>query len=82
MQYISHIENNILKVKIINPLSFQFAFCILPSTGFGIPSIDDDTVMDEEGKKRRINCGTEKCKHKSKNHRTAGNLVKTSIETT
>ena len=38
------------------------------------------TIEDEEGKKRKINCGTEKCKHKSKNHRTAGNLVKISTE--
>lgn len=42
------------------------------SSGFGIPSIDDDSVTDEEGKKRKISCGTEKSKHKSKNHRTAG----------
>ena len=28
--------------------------------------------MDEKREKRKINCGTEKGKHKSKNHRTVG----------
>ena len=28
--------------------------------------------MDEKREKRKINCGTEKRKHKSKNHRTVG----------
>ena len=32
----------------------------------------DDVVMDEKREKRKINCGTEKAKHKSKNHRTVG----------
>lgn len=42
------------------------------SSGFGVVSTEDDVVMDEKGEKRKINCGTEKGKHKSKNHRTAG----------
>ena len=28
--------------------------------------------MDEKREKRKISCGTEKGKHKSKNHRTVG----------
>ena len=28
--------------------------------------------MDEKREKRKINCGTEKGKHKRKNHRTVG----------
>ena len=31
-----------------------------------------DVVMDEKREKRKINCGTEKGKHKSKNKRTVG----------
>ena len=41
-------------------------------SGFGVVSTEDDVVMNEKGEKRKINCGTEKGKHKSKNHRTAG----------
>lgn len=59
----------------MNFFYFNVLVAIYHSTGFGIPLIDDDTVTDEEGNKRRINCGTEKCKHKSKNHRTAGNCI-------
>ena len=36
----------------------------------GFVSTEDDVVMDEKREKRKINCGTEKGKHKSKNHRT------------
>ena len=31
--------------------------------------------MDEKRDKRKINCGTEKGKHKSKNHRTVGTTM-------
>lgn len=47
----------------------------IKDSGFGVVSTEDDVVMDEKGEKRKINCGTEKGKHKSKNHRTAGVLV-------
>ena len=36
----------------------------------GFVSTKDDVVMDEKREKRKINCGTEKGKHKSRNHRT------------
>ena len=38
----------------------------------GFVSTEDDVVMDEKREKRKINCGTEKGKHKSKNHRIVG----------
>ena len=38
----------------------------------GFVSTEDDVVMDEKREKRKINCGTEKRKHKSKNHKTVG----------
>ena len=44
------------------------------SSGFGIASSIDDVVADEEGKTRKIKCGTEKGKHQCKNLRTACNL--------
>jgi len=42
------------------------------SSGFAIENEDDQTVKDESGLQRKLHCGTEKSKHKSKNHRTAG----------
>lgn len=45
------------------------------SSGFGVVSSEDDVVTDDKGNKRKINCGTEKGKHKSKNHRTAGTCI-------
>ena len=45
------------------------------SSGFGVVSTEDDVVMNEKGEKRKISCGTEKGKHKSKNHRTAGTTM-------
>ncbi|KAJ7362131.1 hypothetical protein OS493_013222 [Desmophyllum pertusum] len=47
----------------------------MKNSGFGVVSSEDDVVTDDKGNKRKINCGTEKGKHKSKNHRTAGILV-------
>lgn len=44
-------------------------FC---SCGFAIESAEDITISDQTGKKRTLSCGTEKGKHQSKNHRTAG----------
>ena len=38
----------------------------------GFVSTEDDVVMDEKREKRKINCGTENGKHKSKSHRIAG----------
>ena len=32
----------------------------------------DNTTTGPNGKERKISCGTEKGKHKAKNHRTAG----------
>lgn len=32
----------------------------------------DNTTTEPDGRKRKILCGTEKGKHKAKNHRTAG----------
>jgi hypothetical protein len=42
------------------------------SSGFGVESIEDSMIEDENGKKKKISCGTEKGKHKCKNNRTAG----------
>ena len=36
----------------------------------GFVSTEDGVVMDEKREKRKLNCVTEKGKHKSKNHRT------------
>lgn len=48
---------------------FFYIFC---SFGFGVVLIEDDVVMDEKGEKRKINCGIEKGKYKSKNYRIVG----------
>ena len=40
------------------------------SKGFGIKYTEDEVVADKTGLKRKLVCGTEKGKHKSKNHRT------------
>ena len=42
------------------------------SSGFALETEEDSTVKDENGQERAMSCGTEKGKHKSKNHRTAG----------
>ena len=44
----------------------------LSSTGFAVESEDDKRVPETNGQQRNMICGTEKDKHKSKNHRTAG----------
>lgn len=44
----------------------------LCSSGFGVTSNEDNVVTDEKGNKQKMDCGTEKGKHCSKNHRTAG----------
>lgn len=36
-------------------------------------SSEDNMVAADDGTKRKLGCGTEKGKHKCKNHRTAGN---------
>ena len=41
------------------------------SCGFAIEN-EDDTFTEHDGNKRSLKCGTEKAKHQSKNHRTAG----------
>ena len=41
----------------------------------GFVSTEDDVVMAEKWEKRKINCGIEKGKHKSKDHRTVGTTV-------
>ena len=46
------------------------------SSGFGVQSEEDDNIKDESGVVRKLNCGTEKGKHKSKNNKTAGNFAK------
>lgn len=46
--------------------------CFLCSSDFGVTSNEDNIVTDEKGNKRKMDCGTEKGKHHSKNHTTAG----------
>ena len=41
----------------------------------GFVSTEDDVVMDEKQEKRKINCGTEKGKHESKNLNSRYNNV-------
>ena len=43
-----------------------------PLNLLGFVSTEDDFVMDEKQENRKINCGTEKGKHKSKMDRTVG----------
>lgn len=45
------------------------------SSGFGIEHEEDTIVSNSDGTRRKLSCGTEKGKHKCKNHRTAGILV-------
>lgn len=45
------------------------------NSGFGVESSEDNMVAADDGTKRQLGCGTEKGKHKCKNHRTAGILV-------
>ena len=70
-----------LLIQICSKLTFttsNYQFEILcfsydtPLYLLGFVSTEDDVVMDEKREKRKINCGTEKEKHKSKNHRTVG----------
>ena len=49
-------------------------FCTF-SSGFGVESSKDNMVAFDDGTKRQLVCGTEKGKHKCKNHRTAGNSI-------
>lgn len=44
------------------------------SCGFAIQSEEDTAITEHDGNKRSLKCGTEKAKHQSKNHRTAGNF--------
>ena len=46
-----------------------------PSHLLGFVSTEDDVVKDQKREKRKIKCGTEKGKHKSKNHRTVGSTT-------
>ena len=46
------------------------------SSGFGVQCEEDDNIKDESGVVRKLNCGTEKGKHKSENNKTAGNFAK------
>ena len=52
-------------------LCFSYAYDT-PLHLLGFVSTEDDVVMDEKRENRKINCGTEKGNHKSKNHRTVG----------
>jgi len=49
--------------------------CYMQSSGFGIEDVKDTIVNGNDGTKGKLSCGTEKGKHKCKNHRTAGILV-------
>ena len=42
------------------------------STGFAEHNDGDNVVETENGLKRKLSCGTEKDKHKPKNHKSAG----------
>ena len=46
----------------------------LYSTGFAVENEDDKKIPETNGQQRNMICGTEKDKHKSKNHRTAGKV--------
>ena len=54
-------------------ISFIEILCLSYDTPLhllGFVSTADDVVMDEKRERRKINCGTEKEKYKSKNHKT------------
>lgn len=53
----------------------MYVFIQIVSSGFGEESSEDNVVKDDGGGQRKIKCGTEKGKHKSKNHRTAGTCI-------
>lgn len=39
-------------------------------------SEDDNTIIEDSGKTRKLVCGTEKGRHVTKNHKTAGKHYK------
>lgn len=45
------------------------------SSGFAIEVVEDNVIVDDRGQQRTMRCGTEKSKHRAKNHRTAGILA-------
>ena len=82
--YLKHLKcfcSTFLLIKICSKLIFATSnyqleiLCFSYDTPLhllGFVSTEDDVVMDEKGEKRKINCGREKGKHKSKNPRTVG----------
>ena len=46
---------------------------VVCSSGFAVETEEDQIIKGNTRKQRKISCGTEKGRHKSKNHRTAGN---------
>ena len=58
-------------VSVLNRIKYKnyFFFC---SSGFGFTSNEVNVVTDEKGNRQKMDCGTEKGKHRSKNHKAAG----------
>ncbi|XP_015777265.1 PREDICTED: uncharacterized protein LOC107355240 [Acropora digitifera] len=42
------------------------------SSGFVEEVVEDNVIVEDRGQQRTMTCGTEKSKHRAKNHRTAG----------
>ena len=57
-------------MKIFN--QHQISLPQTDSSGFAVEVVEDNVIVDDRGQPRTMTCGTEKSKHRAKNHRTAG----------